>query len=82
MRRRTQVTLLLMLGSVALFLGSVLWGTYFAFPEPDASAEKAAQMRFHETVSTWGMLLALAILLGSCIALWVNRSSSGRPGSR
>ncbi len=53
--------------SVMVWVAALFWGAYFGFPEPDASPEKAAQMRWHSTLSGWLMLLAAGTFLLSCV---------------
>lgn len=72
MNRRSKSALLALLPSVVIFVAAVLWGVYFAYPEPDAAPEKAAQIRLHSTLSGWLMLLAAGTFLVSCITLAVG----------
>jgi hypothetical protein len=79
MIRSITYSLMAMLGSLVVFFAAVLWGVYFGFPEPDAVAEKSAQLRFHASLSGWLALIAIASFAVACIALlvsWLRAASS------
>jgi hypothetical protein len=54
-----------MLAALLGFVGAVVWGAVFAFPEPDASPEKAAQIQLHARASGWVMIGSLSLFLGT-----------------
>jgi hypothetical protein len=61
--------------ALALFIAAAVWGALFAFPEPDASAEQAARMQVHASISGWAMIASLFIGLAAVARLlrhWVR----------
>ena len=69
MTSRTKSAVVAMLVALALFAAATLWGVAFAFPEPDASPEKAARMQFHAQASSWLMLAAVVLFIGALARL-------------
>jgi hypothetical protein len=62
-----------MLLSSLLFIVAVGWGIAFAFPEPDASPEKAARILQHTLASGWLMLAACVLFMAALARLlWVK----------
>lgn len=69
-----------MVCGLALFVAGALWGVWFAFPEPDAGAERLARMRVHDAAASSAMLSGLACLLVGAIAAALSRWRRRRRG--
>jgi hypothetical protein len=50
--------------ALVTFVAAAIWGAEFAFPEPDASPEEAAQMQMYARVSGWVILGSITLFLG------------------
>jgi protein-S-isoprenylcysteine O-methyltransferase Ste14 len=71
MSRPIQSSAIAMLTAVVVFVAAVVWGAVFAFPQPDASPEKAAQLQQHAQASGWVMFGAILLfLVALCRLLW------------
>lgn len=74
-----------MVWGLALFVAGVLWGGWFAFPEPDASAEELARMRVHDAVASGAMLLGMVCAFAGGVAavlsIWRRRRQGRSPQS-
>jgi hypothetical protein len=61
MSRSIKSAAMAMLTAVVVFVAAVVWGAVFAFPQPDASPEKAAQLQQHAQATGWVMFGAICI---------------------
>jgi hypothetical protein len=63
MTPRTKSSVILILAALVILAAAAAWGAVFAFLEPDASPQRAAQMQLHARASGWVMLGAIAMLM-------------------
>lgn len=78
MKLRIKQTAMAMFAALVVFILATLWGVLFAFPEPDASPEKAVQMQVHARLSGAFMLASLVLFLGALGRLtwhWIRSHS-------
>ena len=64
--KRIRFTSILIAG-IALVIFGIIYGTLFAFPDPDLPPENAALYRVHELIATWS-LTGGAVLMEASVA--------------